>query len=132
MGKRKTKRKPAPKKKLVLDTQFDCIACNNEKCVDVKMQRDAKVGNLNCRLCGIKFQSPINPLSDPVDVYYEWVDASQANKPEDSRRGSADLSDEELNYHDKDLRDISDVEDDGRLRGRGISPGFVDDEEEYD
>ncbi|GBB94449.1 hypothetical protein RclHR1_02360007 [Rhizophagus clarus] len=128
MGKRKTKRKPKPKKKLVLDTHFDCIACHHEKSVDVKMQRDAKVGNLNCRICGIKFQSTINPLSDPVDVYYEWVDASQTTKPEDSRG----LSDDELDYHDKDLRNISDGEDDNRLRDRGRTPDFGEDDEDYD
>ncbi|CAG8511866.1 7483_t:CDS:2 [Paraglomus occultum] len=54
MGKRKSKRKPAPKMKLVLDTQFDS-------------------------------------LSDPIDVYSEWIDAAESKPvpsvPPSSRRG---------------------------------------------
>ncbi|CAJ0767906.1 23970_t:CDS:2, partial [Entrophospora sp. SA101] len=34
MGKRKSKRKLKPKKKLVLETQFDCVICNHERSVD--------------------------------------------------------------------------------------------------
>ncbi|CAJ0835300.1 12310_t:CDS:2, partial [Entrophospora sp. SA101] len=61
MGKRKSKRKLKPKKKLVLETQFDCVICNHERSVDVRMQKEAKVGYLTS-------------LSDPIDVYSEWVD----------------------------------------------------------
>ncbi|KAG9338756.1 hypothetical protein JZ751_025192 [Albula glossodonta] len=40
MGRRKSKRKPPPKKKLTgnLDTQFTCPFCNHEKSCDVKME----------------------------------------------------------------------------------------------
>lgn len=39
MGRRKSKRKPAPKRKAIvpLDTQFNCPFCNHEKSCDVKM-----------------------------------------------------------------------------------------------
>ena len=39
MGRRKSKRKPPPKKKLTgdLDSQFTCPFCNHEKSCDVKM-----------------------------------------------------------------------------------------------
>ena len=39
MGRRKSKRKPPPKKKMTgnLDTQFTCPFCNHEKSCDVKM-----------------------------------------------------------------------------------------------
>lgn len=39
MGRRKSKRKPPPKKKITgdLDTQFTCPFCNHEKSCDVKM-----------------------------------------------------------------------------------------------
>ncbi|CAJ0745527.1 19349_t:CDS:2 [Entrophospora sp. SA101] len=78
MGKKKTKRKIKPKKKLVLETQFDCVICNHERSVDVKMQKEAKVGILSCRICNSAFQATINPLSDPIDVYSEWVDYTEA------------------------------------------------------
>ncbi|CAG8479245.1 11953_t:CDS:2 [Acaulospora morrowiae] len=97
MGKRKAKRKPMQKKKLVLDTQFNCIFCNHEKSVDVKMygNREDKVGNLACRACGAKFQSIINQLSDPVDVYSDWVDAAEMVKPEGDG-GHGDYDDDQL------------------------------------
>ncbi|AWP05800.1 putative transcription elongation factor 1 -like [Scophthalmus maximus] len=39
MGRRKSKRKPPPKKKMTgdLDSQFTCPFCNHEKSCDVKM-----------------------------------------------------------------------------------------------
>lgn len=39
MGRRKSKRKPAPKRKAIepLDIQFNCPFCNHEKSCDVKM-----------------------------------------------------------------------------------------------
>lgn len=39
MGRRKSKRKPPPKKKMTgdLETQFTCPFCNHEKSCDVKM-----------------------------------------------------------------------------------------------
>ncbi|KAM6307870.1 transcription elongation factor 1 homolog isoform 2-T2 [Podargus strigoides] len=39
MGRRKSKRKPPPKKKVTgtLETQFTCPFCNHEKSCDVKM-----------------------------------------------------------------------------------------------
>jgi len=37
MGKRKAKRKQVVRKRPVLDTQFDCLFCNHEKSITVKM-----------------------------------------------------------------------------------------------
>ncbi|CAG8503080.1 486_t:CDS:2 [Paraglomus brasilianum] len=78
MGKRKSKRKPAPKMKLVLDTQFDCIYCSHKRSIEIKMDKQTRVGNLVCRVCGVQFQAPINSLSDPIDVYSEWIDAAES------------------------------------------------------
>ncbi|CAB1427495.1 unnamed protein product, partial [Pleuronectes platessa] len=47
MGRRKSKRKPPPKKKMTgnLDTQFTCPFCNHEKSCDVKMERTRNTGD---------------------------------------------------------------------------------------
>lgn len=37
MGKRKSSSKPVTKQKVKLDTTFDCLFCNHEKAVSVKM-----------------------------------------------------------------------------------------------
>ncbi|KAG5982891.1 hypothetical protein E4U55_001183 [Claviceps digitariae] len=80
MGKRKkSSRKPmGPKKADPLPSTFTCLFCNHEKSVSVKLDRKAGVGQLDCRICGQKFQCAVNYLSAAVDVYGEWVDAADA------------------------------------------------------
>uniref|UniRef100_A0A7N6BHP0 Transcription elongation factor 1 homolog n=1 Tax=Anabas testudineus TaxID=64144 RepID=A0A7N6BHP0_ANATE len=80
MGRRKSKRKPPPKKKMTgnLDTQFTCPFCNHEKSCDVKMERTCNTGIISCSVCLEEFQTPITYLSEPVDVYSDWIDACEA------------------------------------------------------
>ncbi|KZZ88913.1 hypothetical protein AAP_04705 [Ascosphaera apis ARSEF 7405] len=77
MGKRKkSSRKPmGPKKRETLPSVFECLFCNHENCVVIKLDKKLGVGNLECNICGQRFQSGINYLSAPVDVYADWVDA---------------------------------------------------------
>ncbi|KAK5942225.1 hypothetical protein PMZ80_006180 [Knufia obscura] len=80
MGKRKkSSRKPTgPKKRGPLDTQFTCLFCNHEKAVQVKLDKKSGIGDLYCKVCGQKFQSNINYLSAPIDVYSDWIDACES------------------------------------------------------
>ncbi|XP_060921317.1 transcription elongation factor 1 homolog [Labrus mixtus] len=80
MGRRKSKRKPPPKKKMTgnLDVQFTCPFCNHEKSCDVKMERTRNTGIISCSVCLEEFQTPITYLSEPVDVYSDWIDACEA------------------------------------------------------
>ncbi|TKC41217.1 hypothetical protein EI555_010546 [Monodon monoceros] len=88
MGRRKSKRKPPPKKKMTgtLETQFTCPFCNHEKSCDVKMDRARNTGVISCTVCLEEFQTPItsaldlsgSDLSEPVDVYSDWIDACEA------------------------------------------------------
>ena len=32
---------------------------------------------MNCKICGQTFQTPIHSLSQPVDIYADWVDACE-------------------------------------------------------
>ena len=50
------------------------------------MDRDRNVGEVKCVLCGEHWSTKINALSEPIDVYSEWIDACEAEnapKPED-------------------------------------------------
>uniref|UniRef100_A0A8C8LYZ9 Transcription elongation factor 1 homolog n=1 Tax=Oncorhynchus tshawytscha TaxID=74940 RepID=A0A8C8LYZ9_ONCTS len=84
MGRRKSKRKPPPKKKLTgnLDTQFTCPFCNHEKSCDVKMERTRNTGIISCTVCLEEFRLPLlvsfDSLIEPVDVYSDWIDACEA------------------------------------------------------
>ncbi|KAF1998865.1 Elf1-domain-containing protein [Amniculicola lignicola CBS 123094] len=79
MGKRKKASKPqGPKRKEKLATVFQCLFCNHEDSVSVLIEKKSGVGNLHCKVCGQTFQTNINYLSAPVDVYADWVDACDA------------------------------------------------------
>ena len=79
MGRRKSKRKPPPKKMTgTLETEFTCPFCNHDKSCEVKMDRGRKTGIISCTVCLEEFQTLITHLSEPVDVYSEWIDACEA------------------------------------------------------
>ena len=66
------------KQKEKLPTTFQCLFCNHEKSVSVSIEKKSGVGNLQCKVCGQTFQTNINYLSAPVDVYADWIDACDA------------------------------------------------------
>ncbi|KAF2086897.1 Elf1-domain-containing protein, partial [Saccharata proteae CBS 121410] len=76
--KKSSKKPQGPKKREPLATSFQCLFCNHENSVGVKLEKKAGVGNLLCKVCGQAYQTPITYLSAPVDVYYDWVDACEA------------------------------------------------------
>lgn len=41
------------------------------------MNRDAAIGTLLCRICGVKWSCKVTHLDEPVDVYANWVDACE-------------------------------------------------------
>jgi transcription elongation factor Elf1 len=82
MGKRKAARKPKAKIKLKLEKAFTCHFCNHDKSIEIKLDRESAIGSLNCRICGTFWQTTIHNLSEPVDVYSEWIDACEEAKAE--------------------------------------------------
>ncbi|KAF2795287.1 Elf1-domain-containing protein [Melanomma pulvis-pyrius CBS 109.77] len=79
MGKRKKATKvQGPKRNDKLPTTFQCLFCNHENSVSVSIEKKSGVGNLQCKVCGQTFQTNINYLSAPVDVYADWIDACDA------------------------------------------------------
>uniref|UniRef100_A0AAV2LJ87 Transcription elongation factor 1 homolog n=1 Tax=Knipowitschia caucasica TaxID=637954 RepID=A0AAV2LJ87_KNICA len=56
---------------------FTCPFCNHEKSCDVKMERTRNTGVISCTVCLEEFQTPITYLSEPVDVYSDWIDACE-------------------------------------------------------
>ncbi|KAH9001248.1 Elf1-domain-containing protein [Lactarius akahatsu] len=88
MGKRKkSSRKPAPKRKAdPLDTTFTCLFCHHDQSVTVKLDRKEGVAQLVCKVCGQSFQSKVNHLTEPIDIYSEWLDAADYAAKEEERR----------------------------------------------
>ncbi|KAK0483646.1 Elf1-domain-containing protein [Armillaria novae-zelandiae] len=80
MGKRKkSSRKPGPtRKKVPLDVTFTCLFCHHDASVSVRMDRKEGIAQLICKVCDQRFQSKVNHLTEPIDIYSEWLDAADA------------------------------------------------------
>lgn len=116
MGKRKkSSRGPVKKVKQRLDTQFTCLFCNHEKAINCTIDKRANIGTLTCKICGQSFQTAINSLSEPIDIYSSWIDACEAVAEEEANR----IKDEEA--------DDSEVDDNGE-----IIDDFNDEDEKKD
>lgn len=127
MGKRKSSKPIAKKRREVLDTTFSCLFCSHEKSVTCKLDKKAAVGYLSCKVCGQSFQTDINALSAPVDIYSDWVDACEAVRKQTSNGAPQRQSDR----YERDERGGFE-DDDGpgtRAAGRGTR-GVVDDEDD--
>lgn len=130
MGKRKkSSRKPqGPKKREPLPTTFMCLFCNHERSIEIKLDKKVGVGNLECKVCGQKFQCGINYLSAPIDVYSEWVDAAEAVAQEAAAEAMAEkLSGGRGGGSSRRVHDDDDDE-----RGGYEGEGIVPDDEDYD
>ena len=44
---------------------------------EVKMEKTRNTGRIQCSVCMEDFQATINFLSEPIDVYNEWIDACE-------------------------------------------------------
>ncbi|KAJ3489069.1 hypothetical protein NLI96_g2383 [Meripilus lineatus] len=80
MGKRKkSSRKPTgPRRKEPLETAFTCLFCHHDKSVTVRMDRKEGIAQLFCKVCDQRYQSKANHLTEPIDIYSEWIDAADA------------------------------------------------------
>lgn len=93
-GKRKSSAKPQKKIKQKLDTAFTCLFCNHESSITCTIDKKASIGTLNCKICGQNFQCPINSLSEPVDIYSNWIDACDAVAEEENNAAAGDFDEE--------------------------------------
>lgn len=106
-----------------LPTTFQCLFCNHEKSVSVSIEKKSGVGNLQCKVCGQTFQTNINYLSAPVDVYADWVDACDAVAKEAGGGAATERSVNRTGALPKPAGDDFIVEDDMDAEG-----DFADDE----
>ncbi|KAK6334878.1 hypothetical protein TWF718_010323 [Orbilia javanica] len=77
-GEVKESQKPLP-------TVFNCLFCNHERSIIIKLDKKNSIGSLHCNICGQTYQTSINYLSGAVDVYADWVDAADEVKKEQRR-----------------------------------------------
>ena len=116
MGKRKSSAKPQKKIKQTLDTVFTCLFCNHEKAVICTLDRKNLLGELHCKICGQSFQTAIHSLSQPVDIYTDWIDACEDLNAEAEQNGDVD------EYSD---------DDEDEKPAKSSRPDFDSDDEDY-
>ncbi|KAJ1414897.1 transcription elongation factor Elf1 like-domain-containing protein [Ochromonadaceae sp. CCMP2298] len=85
MGKRRRAAKKVVKKvKQVVAKVFKCPFCNHEKAVQCKLDRRSDTAALDCTVCGVAWETSINKLSEPIDVYTDWLDEIHAVNEENA------------------------------------------------
>ncbi|XP_074576167.1 transcription elongation factor 1 homolog [Curcuma longa] len=80
MGKRKSKANPPPKKRMrmdKLDTVFCCPFCNHGNSVECHIDMKNSIGEASCRICLESFSTTATALTEPIDIYSEWIDECQ-------------------------------------------------------
>ncbi|KAK4355025.1 hypothetical protein RND71_027219 [Anisodus tanguticus] len=82
MAKRKSRAKPAPKKKMPkLETVFTCPFCCHEGGVECLIDIKNSIGSAICYICKAKFSTEVTPLTEPIDLYHEWIDECERVNP---------------------------------------------------
>lgn len=75
MGKRKSRAKPPPKKRMdKLDTVFSCPFCNHGSSVECRIDLKNLIGEASCGICQESFSTTVTALTEPIDIYSEWID----------------------------------------------------------
>ena len=98
MARKKSRRsKPAPKKVQKLETCFDCPFCGHPGTVACTVDLKNRIAEATCGTCKESYATAANALTEPIDVYCEWIDAcEQANDGfvDLRRRGHAEFDDD--------------------------------------
>ncbi|CAI0560102.1 unnamed protein product [Linum tenue] len=96
MGKRKssaTKKLAAKKPKHAekLEKVFSCPFCGFVDCVDPHLDKEVGIATLRCFRCDASYTTRMNRLTEPIDVFSEWIDECQLVNPDSttSRRGDS-------------------------------------------
>ena len=96
-----------------VETTFTCLFCHHDKSVTVRLDRKEGIAQLFCKVCDQRYQSKVNrklhllflwswvfiviflsDLTEPIDIYSEWIDAADAAERETTptRRPAASSS----------------------------------------
>jgi|UniRef100_U5FUJ7 transcription elongation factor Elf1 len=76
MARRKSRsnNRPVKKPKLKLDTVFPCPFCQHETSVGCSFNKDLNIGEISCSICHAGYETKLTPLTEPIDIYSEWID----------------------------------------------------------
>jgi transcription elongation factor Elf1 len=94
-----SRKKPAVK----LDKIFCCPFCNHAGSVDCEIDRKEWFAVVKCFVCKESYSTKAHALTEPIDVYSEWIDeCEKANQGVDVRRrpGTPTREDDDVRVKD--------------------------------
>ncbi|KAM3195271.1 hypothetical protein ACQJBY_071400 [Aegilops geniculata] len=94
-----SRKKPAPK----LDTTFCCPFCNHPGGVSCTIDLKLLVATAVCYVCQEFYHTTAHYLTEPVDVYHDWIDACE--------KANQDVELQALDSHKRQRRVGSDDDD---------------------
>ena len=105
MGKKRKGKKVTVQKRIYkIPKLFPCAFCGKKDGIKITLDHKRRVAELVCRSCGVGDKGmKIGPLTEPIDIYTEWMDQSrQANArynrrqapPEEERDRGSDYNDD--------------------------------------
>ncbi|TVU12429.1 hypothetical protein EJB05_46073, partial [Eragrostis curvula] len=89
MGKRKSRsaKSAAPKKKLPkLDKVFTCPFCSHPGSVECRIEPELEIAEASCGICEESYSTTAHSLTEPIDVYAEWIDECELANENPPRR----------------------------------------------
>eukprot|EP01038_Epipyxis_sp_PR26KG_P008090 gene8090-10959_t len=100
MGRRKKAVKKVFKKKAyTVGKVFKCLFCNHDKSVTCALDTRTMTGQLECKVCDATFETKIHTLTDPIDVFTEWLDRTTEAQLKSTTAGVDPTLNEENNSY---------------------------------
>lgn len=86
MGKRRRAAKKVVKKvRQTVAKVFKCLFCNHDGAVQCSIDLRSMTGKLECNVCGAKFQTQTHALTEPIDIFTEWLDTTADMQAESAK-----------------------------------------------
>jgi transcription elongation factor Elf1 len=93
MGRRKKAVKKVVKRvRPTVAKVFKCLFCNHDKSVACSLDMKSMTGTLECAICHAKYQTSINKLTEPIDIFTEWLDEAAAIQAKAAKKYSAEMA----------------------------------------
>ena len=130
MAKKKQRKKiykiPEPK----LEKIFNCPECGRKKVVEVHFNKRDNKGYLRCRACGEEYESKLKRASDPIDIYYNWINHRDNEREKNNENNQKNKEEGAEEVEEGENEEIEQQENENEEQEQSKDKG--DDDEEAD
>ena len=132
MAKKKQRKKiykiPEPK----LEKIFNCPECGRKKVVEVHFNKRDNKGYLRCRACGEEYESKLKRASDPIDIYYNWINHRDNEREKNNENNQKNKEEGAEEVEEGENEEIEQQENENEEQEQSKDKGDDDDDEEAD